>query len=332
MNNSNPFAPPGESSYDLWVERSNFNSVVLAGVGYGILFTLTAQTLLAFLQLPREKIPWRWVVYVTVMFILASLGLAGDAKFNQMTWIDDRNFPGGPNAFTVAFYSTPVDMMAFIACIIMSWMADGLVLWRFTVISGNNYRLAIFPGLMYLGSIASSIALIVTIIKPGNSFWTAKSVQFGIAYWSLSISLNIILTVSIVTTIFFVRRRMKAFGSPHSRQYVSIAAMLVESAALYAIWSLVFIICYARNSPLQNILLPPLGQIEGIAPVLILFRVSQGRAWSQSTVLETTQMQSASSTIPLDEGTSKAEGSYVTTQGTLKFNMTINSRQTQDNR
>lgn len=81
----------------------------------GILFTLSAHTLILFFKLPRDNIPWRWVIYVTVMFILASIGLGGDAKFNEMTWIDDRNFPGGPNAFTVAFYSNWVNMMAFVA-------------------------------------------------------------------------------------------------------------------------------------------------------------------------------------------------------------------------
>jgi hypothetical protein len=51
-------------------------------------------------------------------------------------------------------------------------------------------------------------------------------------------------------------------GVQNSGQYVSIVAMLIESAALYAVWSTVFLICYARNTPFQNILLPPLGQVQ----------------------------------------------------------------------
>jgi hypothetical protein len=35
MSDLGAFAPPGESANDLWVERSNLNGVILAGVAYG---------------------------------------------------------------------------------------------------------------------------------------------------------------------------------------------------------------------------------------------------------------------------------------------------------
>lgn len=127
---SDSFAPPGETAYDLWVERSNLNGMLLSAVAYGsrshstdidtlltrllgILFTVTLQTLLMFLQLPRSKIPRGLVTYISLMFILASIGVGTNAKFNQMTYIDDRNIPGGPNAFTVEFYATTVPLMSF---------------------------------------------------------------------------------------------------------------------------------------------------------------------------------------------------------------------------
>ncbi|KAJ7769392.1 hypothetical protein B0H16DRAFT_1452588 [Mycena metata] len=284
---SNPFAPLGEDSFDLWLEKSNFDGVFLSGVAYGILFTITAQTLLLFSQLPKDKTPRLLIAYIIAIFVLASVGFGGNAKFNQMTYIDDRNYPGGPNAYTVDFYSTLVNMLSFGAYILMSWMADGLVLWRFTLIWEVKYWLSAFPLLMFLGSVGSSIALFISIARHRDTFWSEKSMQFGLAYWSLSIALNIILTLSIVARIWLVRRQVHALAGDSPRHsaihYVSIAAMLIESAALYATWSMVFLICYARNTPLQNLLLPPLGQVQGIAPLLILFRVAQGRAWSQDT-------------------------------------------------
>ncbi|KAJ7744019.1 hypothetical protein DFH07DRAFT_978699 [Mycena maculata] len=322
MSNSSSFAPPGEDGFDLWVERSNLDGVLLAGVAYGILFTITVQTLLMFLRRGRNQIPWGLVTYSVFMFILASIGLGGNAKFNEMTFIDDRNIPGGPNAFTEEFFTTPVNLMAFVAYILMSWLADGLVLWRFTLIWNYQYWLSVFPVLMFLGSVTSSLALIVTTVTT-NPVLAEKSVQFGIAYWSLSISLNIVLTMSIVGRLLFVRRH--AHGTGHTAQYVSIAAMLIESAALYAIWSTVFLICYVRQSPLENILLPAQGQIQGIAPLLILFRVAQGRAWSQHTLDTTTQGGGRSRGIPLSDfaATSASRG----TQGDLKVNMTTETSQ-----
>ncbi|KAJ7153215.1 hypothetical protein C8R46DRAFT_1357131 [Mycena filopes] len=315
------FAPPGESSLDLWVERSNLNGVLISGVAYGILFTLSFQTLLLFFQLPRGNIPRGFVAYVCVMFVLASLGFGGNAKFNEMTYIDNRNIPGGPNAFTVEFYNNWVNMMSFASYVLMSWLADGLVLWRFTLIYGYNYWLSAFPGLMYLGAIASSIALMRAIMSSTDlTFWGVKSVQFSIAYWSLSISLNIILTFAIAGRIWYVRlRTQRSLGFQHSGQYVSVSAMLVESAALYATWGLVFLICYARNTPLQNILLPPLGQVQGIAPILILFRVAQGRAWSETTLSTNTSGYNSRS-IPLTTISGESRG-----DNRLKINMTTNT-------
>ncbi|KAF8641523.1 hypothetical protein AX16_009901 [Volvariella volvacea WC 439] len=306
------YAPPGESAYDLYVERSNLNGVILSGVAYGVLLTITIQALLLFLKPPKGCcISWPLVIYLGVVAVLATIGFGGNAKFNQMTYIDYRNYPGGPNVFTVDFYQHWTNMMSFASYTVLSWIADGLVLWRFSLIY-NNYLLCALPGLMYSGAIASSISLLVAMTRPTASFWSERAVRFGIAYWSLSISLNIILTLAISGRLLYVQNRIKrALGVEHSQMYTSIASMLVESAALYTIWGLVFLICYARNTPFQNIVLPPLGQVQGIAPVLILLRVAQGRAWTKETtftsmttqwrVKQPTHISSTTGSMPLSE-------------------------------
>ncbi|KAJ6484011.1 hypothetical protein C8R45DRAFT_1214893 [Mycena sanguinolenta] len=327
MSVSGSFAPPGETASDLWIERSNLNGVLLSAVAYGILFTLTFQTLLLFIQQQKSKTSWMLIGYMFLLFTLATLGFAGNAKFNQQTYIDDRNIPGGPNAFTTEFYSEWINMMSFGSYVVMSWLADGLVLWRFTLIWEKKYWFALFPALMFLGSISSSIALLVSMTRPGADFWTQEAVKFGIAYWSLSISLNIILTTLIAGRIWFTRRRLvQAIGRQDSGTYVSIAAMLIESASLYSGWSMIFLICYARNTPFQNILLPPLGQVQGIAPMLILFRVAQGRAWSAKT-LQTTSMsgrRTGNTSIPLTDLSTPGGGSTNSRSG-FKISVTTES-------
>lgn len=99
------------------------------------------------------------------------------------------------------------------------------------------------------------------LTQPGKNLWTTFS--FALPYWSLSISLNIIATGLIVGRLLLVRHRVRsALGEAHSRQYTSVAAMLIESAALDSIIGLIFIISYARNSNVQNLFLPALGQVE----------------------------------------------------------------------
>lgn len=110
--------------------------------------------------------------------------------------------------------------------------------------------------------IVTSICLLVSIERTGG-FWGKEAVKFGIAYWTLSISLNIIITVLIVARLILRRKRMRsALGDEHGHMYTSISAMLIESAALYSVWGLVFLITYAKNSAFNNILLPALGQVQ----------------------------------------------------------------------
>jgi hypothetical protein len=53
------------------------------------------------------------IAYLFVMFALSTIGFAGNVKFNQMTYIDYRNIPGGPNAFTAIYYQHWVNIMGF---------------------------------------------------------------------------------------------------------------------------------------------------------------------------------------------------------------------------
>ncbi|KAG7452005.1 uncharacterized protein BT62DRAFT_275787 [Guyanagaster necrorhizus] len=287
------YAPAGESAADLLVERSNLNGMALSLVAYGILFTMAIQCYSGLLSMRARRGTtqwWLWI-YVTTVLALATVAIGGNQKFTEMTYIDYRDYPGGPNAFTTDFYATPINLMCFIY-VSLGWFADGLVLYRFFVIYNRSIWVALVPAVLFLAGIGTSTGLVVSIAKSEESFWANSSVHFGIAYWTISVSLNVIFTCLIITRLLIIRRQVKAIiGSSHGTHYTSIVAILVESASLYSGWALVFLITYARNSWVQNILLPPLGQIQGIAPLLIIMRVVSGRAWSKSTDFNTSSMQ-----------------------------------------
>ena len=59
--------------------------------------------------------------------MLRTFGIAVGAKFNQMTFIDDRNFPGRPNVFVAAQYGNFVNMFDTIAYVVLNWFVDALV-------------------------------------------------------------------------------------------------------------------------------------------------------------------------------------------------------------
>ena len=121
------------------------------------------------------------------------------------------------------------------------------------------------------------VILLFQLTQPFANLWSKTTVNFGIPYWSISAGLNILVTSLIVARLYAIRRRTKAvLSASHSKTYTSIAAMLVESAALYSVTALIFIITYARNSNVQNLMLPLLGQVQAISPLLIMWRVACG--------------------------------------------------------
>lgn len=126
------------------------------------------------------------------------------------------------------------------------------------------------------------IILLFQLTQPNANLWSVTAVNFAIPYWSISASLNILVTSMIVLRLLAIRSRTRAALSRyHARTYTSVAAMLIESAALYSCTALLFIITYARDSNIQNLVLPPLGQIQAISPLLIMWRVARGQAISR---------------------------------------------------
>ena len=69
----------------------------------------------------------------------------------------------------------------------------------------------------------------------------------------MSLSLNILVTIMIVARLLVYRAKTnRALGRNHGSQYTSLAAMLVESAALYSSFSLLFLIPFAIASPTSD--------------------------------------------------------------------------------
>jgi len=75
---------------------------------------------------------------------------------------------------------------------------------------------------------------------------------FYLAWLSISLSLNVLLTLMIVVLLILRGRNVRAsMGSPDgiSGLYKSIATMLIESSALFAVSSVPIVITWATTSP-----------------------------------------------------------------------------------
>jgi hypothetical protein len=135
---------------------------------------------------------------------------------------------------------------------------------------------------------------------------------------ALSLSINTILTLSIIGQLFYLRRQLSLLNQKDI--YISLVTLIVESASPYTIIALMTVIACGLSSPMQYILLPILGQLQvprclfmliwtcaahillqAIPPLLIANRVAAGRAVSASTCSSVVQQRPAS----LHEGRKK---------------------------
>jgi hypothetical protein len=61
---------------------------------------------------PNGKRDWPILVYVCVIFTLGTVGFGGQVKFDELTFIQNRNFPGGPLAYNLLMYNEKVNVMS----------------------------------------------------------------------------------------------------------------------------------------------------------------------------------------------------------------------------
>lgn len=133
--------------------------------------------------------------------------------------------------------------------------------------------------------------------------WIPTTVNFGLPYFAISISLNVLLTLMIVIRLVLHSRNIRAAMGPSSgigELYKTIVTMLIESCALYALTSLLviglsgswlsdlFMPIHASNQvrafprPQSSNVLSNATQV--VAPLLIIRRVANQSALTGSTV------------------------------------------------
>lgn len=109
---------------------------------------------------------------------------------------------------------------------------------------------------------------------PGINLWTTISINLAIPYWAISIGLNVIITACITIRLLYMRHKIRKAMPGAGSEYLSVTTMTVESAALYTVTGLIFLVSYGVNSPIQNLALPVLGQVQ-VRPVCCpLFDIS----------------------------------------------------------
>ena len=112
---------------------------------------------------------------------------------------------------------------------------------------------------MFVISTQSPVAVMGTLwtvksSQPGLSLYSKLPMAYGTSYYIISLGVNILITILITIRLLLYRRRVIATLPPeHGKHYFSLATIMVESAALYSVFALIFIITYVLNNPSNQV-------------------------------------------------------------------------------
>ncbi|KJA14692.1 hypothetical protein HYPSUDRAFT_72423 [Hypholoma sublateritium FD-334 SS-4] len=284
----NPTWRPDEDSTTIANERAWLAGMVLTAATYGIVFSLS---ILSFKQLCNTmnktnfKQRLTFLVLIFVMFLLASLIVGASAKMTELSFVDARLFPGGPAAFEeLEITMLPAEIVS-VAYVLASLISDGIMVWRIMVIYKSCrypvWLVMVFPVLSYLGSISEDTPYSLSIHTDASSI---KPFNLGAPFYWLSLTSKLVISAFINARFWYLRRRItSALGARYGRQYLGVTVICVESALIYSAASLCFLVPYALNRPIQHTFVHMLGEVQIIAPLLIMYRIASGEAWTPTT-------------------------------------------------
>ncbi|PBK94189.1 hypothetical protein ARMGADRAFT_1098834, partial [Armillaria gallica] len=212
-------------------------------------------------------------MHVAVRWFYARRGFITDGESEETRFfaLTDSLTAGGP---------LWVPTISSIAASINILTADCVIIWRCWMIWRRNWRIIVLPSMCTLCGTIFDIFFLIQELTPLTdaqgklmTTWGSDSIDWGVAYYSMTLSTTVICTTLIVYQLARASIRGKALHFA-TNPYHQVMEIMVESAALYVIALTVYIPFIATNSPYSNYPQVVLASVTGIAPTLILLRVA----------------------------------------------------------
>jgi len=287
-----PYYGPNEDATTIYLERVFLATDFINGMNFGILICMYASCIHVLWNKRSMRISKFLMVYIAVLFLILVVFSAVSAGETQEMYIDDRNFPGGPWNYFLAIQNLPINVLWVVTFFLLTFLADSLIFWRCWIIwSASRRRTAIiatcFPALLLLASFTIGVIWILQACQPGLSIYSKIPLAFGIAYYSLSVGINVILTILVTARLLLYRHRFKnasASAADPVKFYTSLLTIFVESAALYSTFAICYLVSYGINNPINQIFLSFTTAAQQISASLIVYRLALGTAWQKDTI------------------------------------------------
>ncbi|KAH9837914.1 uncharacterized protein C8Q71DRAFT_568452 [Rhodofomes roseus] len=231
----------------------------------------------------RNRVDIFFMVFSTVLLLCCTINLAANCVFGEEWWIVNQNYPGGSEQWFADNAAVWYQTWASAANVLVQILADALLIYRCFVLWQTPFIIAL-PCLVWLASVGLGITTLYYSGSPGGNDYAGLAQTTSTAYLACTMAINISMTVLIVgRIIYFARTTERVLMNGSTRQYFSIASIIVESALLYTVFGLMYLVTFAIGSDLGALFMSFYAMFTVISPQLIILRVVTGSAWDRKT-------------------------------------------------
>ncbi|KAF9055668.1 hypothetical protein BJ165DRAFT_1427884 [Panaeolus papilionaceus] len=262
----------------------------MGGILYGVELALYSM-ILYYISSPRNRLSTSnrrsCIFFSTVMVFFSTIGAAANSAWGAELWITQRNKPGGAAAFIEGSTNVWYETWGSVSVVITIFLGDALLLWRLYIVFDKSTKVIAGPIVAYLVALSLAITQLVIAGRPHGNFFGPQAVKVAVAYYVITICLNILVTILICSRLLGVSKRVAlALGDEPAQVYIGVAAILVESAAPYTVLGIMFLVPYALQAGVAICFGQLWSKMSAIAPLLIILRVVHGSAWRQEVLAE----------------------------------------------
>jgi len=268
-------------------EHSYYIGNYMSGILYGVelvMYFMTLQGLFRKGNHNSAKGRRFFAIYSTALLLLVTIDVSTNAVWGEQMWITNQaNVP----LFIVTQTSVWYQTLSSTSVVAMIFMGDAFLLYRLFVIYGSSYLVIAVPALAYLAAFSLAIIELILSGKPGGDFFHGKTINFGTPYYTITIAINIFVTLFIVVRLLKLGKAVsRALGPNSAKMYTSIASMLIESAAPYSMVGIMFLIPYALGNGTAISFGQVWAKLACLSPQLIVLRVVTGKAWGREVITQ----------------------------------------------
>ncbi|TFK90719.1 hypothetical protein K466DRAFT_484278 [Polyporus arcularius HHB13444] len=214
----------------------------------------------------------------TLMWVLSVTHLCIDVVRAVQGFVDEGGKPDG----TLNFYSdlaNPTHVAKNVIYITMTIVGDTFVTYRLYIVWNRAWWIVVLPGLLLLATAVSGYGACVEIgMVKGQGAIFAENLQPWIrAFFSISLTTNILATLLIAARIVYSNRRVKHFrAAAAATSHWEVVETLIQSAAVYSAALASLLGTYLAGSNAQYVCLDALQPLIGVVFTLIIIRVGLG--------------------------------------------------------